>query len=316
MNKKLKHIILSLVLVVTAQISAFSQQAAKWVRIQSDNGEFSIEVPDNEASAYFYDKEGFYLNDSPMGPYNFKEVQMLHGALDKTYMSVEIFRMQNPKGYLDELELRKYFAFSKIKTDRKDFEIRQAGFDQSYERIRKLTENINFEIRYIASKTHFYIVTVWNRGKSNPISGRFLSSIRLGVPQPASPGEKTLKISALKPITLDQIGGQVSKAEADSLPDSPKIEIDAPGELFILYVPPSGTNFANPNMRAKGVIRLKATYSKDGRVTKILLVSGLPGGLNRLAFFSILRTKFLPAEENGEPKTTERVFTYDYTRTI
>jgi hypothetical protein len=316
MNKKFDRIILSLVLLLIAQISVFSQDTGKWIRIQSDNEEFSIEIPDNEASAYFYDKEGFYLNDSPMGPYNFKDMQMLHAALDKTYMSVEMFRMQNPKGYLDELVLRKSFAYSKIQTDRKDFNVRKAEFDRSYEKIRKLTENLNFEIRYISSKTHFYIVTVWNRGKSNPVSERFLSSIRLGAPQSGSPGEKGLKVSALKPITIDQIGGQLSKAEADSLTDSPKLEIDAPGELYILYVPPAGTNFANPNMRAKGVIRLKATYSKEGRVSKILLVSGLPGGLNRLAFFSVLRTKFLPAEADGEPKTIERVFTYDYTRTI
>ncbi len=316
MKKNIHHIILSLILLLIAQISAFSQNTAKWVRIQSDNNEFSIEVPNNEASAYFYDKEGFYLNDSPMGPYNFKDVQMLHAALDKTYMSVEIFRMQNPKGYLDELTLRKNLAYSKIKTDRKDFNVQKAEFDRSYERVRKLTENINFEIRYISSKTHFYIVTVWNKGKSNPVSERFLSSIRLGAPQSAAPDEKILKISALKPITIDQIGGQLSKAEADSLPDSPKLEIGAAGELFILHVPPAGTNFANPNMRAKGVIRLKATYSKEGRVSKILLVSGLSGGLNRLAFFAVLRTIFLPAEENGEPKTIEIVFTYDYTHTI
>ena len=314
MTKTIYHIILSLSLFLLTQVSVFSQTTdGGWIRIESDNGEFSIEMPNNEASAYFYDKDGFYYNNYPTGPFNFKEMQMLHGALDKTYMSVEIYRMSNPKVYLDEIAMRKNLAFSKIKTDQKDFEMYRAEFNRSFEKVRKMTENINFETRYIASRTHFYAVTVWNRGKANPISERFLASIRLGAAGSASSNGKSMKISALKPLTLDQIGGELSKQEAAALPDAPKFENGTPGLPFVLYVPPSGYNFASPNMRAKGVIRLKTTYSKDGRISKILLVSGLPGGLNRLAFFSILRTKFLPAEENGEPKNLERVVNYDFT---
>ncbi|HEY8563820.1 MAG TPA: hypothetical protein VIL74_25800 [Pyrinomonadaceae bacterium] len=315
MSKKISRLILGVAALFAMQISVFSQNAGgNWVRLESDNGEFSIELPNNEASAYFYDKDGFYYNNnSPTGPFNFKEIQMLYGALDKTYMRVEIYRMPNPEVYLNEISRRRNFVFSKIKTDRKEFDIYKAEFDRSYEKIRELTENINFEIRYISSDTHFYTITVWNRGKSNPISERFLSSMRLGAPSSGSAGEKVTKISALKPVTIEQIGGQLSKQEADSVTDSPKIKSGTPGELFVLHVPPAGANFASPNMRAKGVIRFKTTYSKDGRVSRILLVSGLPGGLNRLAFFSVLRTKFLPAEENGEPKTIERVIVYDYT---
>ena len=288
-----------------------AQNAADWVRVQSDNGEFSIETPANPV--YFYDKDGFYFNNSFSGAYNFREMQMLNATLDKTYMSVEIYRMTNPKGYLDEIDGRNGLAFSKIKPDLKDFTVRKGVFDRSYERVKKLTENINFEVRYIASKTHFYVVTVWNKGKSNAVSERIFSSINLGAAQNNSETSSIVKISKLKPVTIEQIGGQLSKKEIESLPENPKYENGKPGELFVLHVPQSGWNFTNVNSRAKGVVRLKVTYSKEGRIAKILLVSGLPGGLNRLAFFSILRTKFLPPEKDGEPVTIERVITYDYT---
>lgn len=316
MNKKIHYIILSLSLFFSAQISVLSQatkettdQKNDLVRIESDNGEFSIELPNN--GAYFYDKDGFYLNNVMGNVYNFKEMQMLNASLDKTYMSVEVYRMPNPKNYLDVISERKNLAYSKVKSDLKDFLVYKAEFDRSYERIKKSTENVNFEIRYIASKTHFYIATVWNKGKSTPVSERFLSSIRLGSAKASN--EKIIKISAMKPVTIEQIGGQLSKKEIEALPDNPKIENGAPGELFVLQVPQSGFNFAAANSGAKGIVRLYVTYSKEGRIDKISLVSGLPGGLNRLAFFSILRTKFLPAEKDGKPVTIERVINYDYT---
>ena len=50
-------------------------------------------------------------------------MQMLNASLDKTYMSVKIYRMPNPKGYLDEIAGRNGLAFSKIKPDLKDFTV-------------------------------------------------------------------------------------------------------------------------------------------------------------------------------------------------
>ncbi|HVE57185.1 MAG TPA: hypothetical protein VNB22_10180, partial [Pyrinomonadaceae bacterium] len=280
MNKKIYYFVLSLSIFFSAQISVFSQEAKNtsgqkndWVRIESDNGEFSIELPNN--GAYFYDKDGFYLNNVMGNVYNFKEMQMLNASLDKTYMSVEIYRMPNPKDYLNVISERRNMAFSKIKPDLKDFLVRKAEFDRSYEQIRKRIENVNFEIRYIASKTHLYIVTVWNRGKSTPVSERLLASIRLGAENASN--EKSIKISAMKPVTIEQIGGQLSKKEIESLPDNPKIENGTPGGIFVLQVPQSGFNFADVNSRAKGVIRLYVTYSREGRIDKISLVSGLPG---------------------------------------
>jgi len=74
--------------------------------VQSDNGEFSIEMPADPV--YFYDPDGFYFNGGgPTGPYNFKEMQMLNASLEKTYMSVEIYSMLNPKTYLNEFTERK-----------------------------------------------------------------------------------------------------------------------------------------------------------------------------------------------------------------
>lgn len=307
MNTK-HHILLALSLLLFTQVTIFSQKT-EWIRVASDNGEFSIELPDS--GRYFYDKDGFYFNDPMSGAFTFKEMQMLNAALDKTYMSVEIYRMPNAKGYLERISNWGGLAFTKIKTGEKDFVARKAEFDRSYEPVRKRTENLNFEVRYIASKTHFYIITVWNRGKNTPAAERLLASIKLGAEN--APDAKSVRISAIEPVTLAQIGGQLSKDEIKALPEGSKFENGAPGQLYILQTPWSGFNFANVNSRAKGVVRLKVTYSKEGRIDKIALVSGLPGGLNRLAFFAVLRSKFLPAEKDGEPVTVEKVINYDYT---
>jgi hypothetical protein len=239
-------------------------------------------------------------------------MQVLNASLDKTYVAVEIYRMQDPKSYVDEISGWKGWKFTKIKTDEKDFSVRQAEWDRSYERIGKILENVNYEVRYITSKAHLYIVTVWNKGKDTSAAERLFASIKLGS-ENAAVG-KAIKMSEMRPVTIEQMGRRLSKKEIEALPENPKIENGTPGALFILYAPWSGFNFAETNSRPKGVVRLRVTYSKEGRIDKIDFISGLPGGLNRLAFFSILRTKFLPAEKDGEPVTTEGTVNYDYTR--
>ncbi|MBS1794675.1 MAG: energy transducer TonB [Acidobacteria bacterium] len=316
MNKKLFFFLASLGLALVIQASVFSQDqtktappASEWVRVESDDGEFSVEMPGEPV--YFADRDGFFFTHPISGVSELKEMQMLTAAVDGTYMSVEIYRTANPKGFIDAFLPYTGLDISKIKTDVKDFTIRRGEFDRSYEKVRKLTENVNFEVRFIASKTHYYVVTVWNRGPASAAAGRFLDSLRLGV-RPA--GERPVKISTFNPLRIDEIGGELTKKEAAALPDPPKYENGAPGTPFVLFVPQPGITFTAREARTKGVMRFKVTYSKEGRVSKILLVAGLPGGLNRLAFFSILRTKFLPAEENGRAVDFERVITYDYTR--
>ena len=285
-------------------------------RFQSDNGEFSLEMPAD--SEYFYDKDGFFFETPGRGFFRFMDMQMLNGVSGRTYMSVEIYRVTNPKAYINELLLQSGFAVKKIETGIKGITVQTAVLGPRSQGVLKTTgRTANYQAVYAASKTHIFIATVWNRGDANSISKAFLSSIRFGsndaIKEASTVGSlKPVFISSLNPLTIREIAGQMSKDESRNVRENSEIDPKDPNSIFFLSSPWAGNIMATNNMLAKGKVALKVTYGSDARVKKVLHMSGLGGNSSRNAFFAILRTKFLPQELDGVALSTDRKIIYEF----
>ncbi len=66
-------------------------QDEKWNRIQSDNGEFSIEIPPNYN--YFFDKDGFW-GSYKYDDFRLKEMNLLNSLYKDTLLSFEVYETE------------------------------------------------------------------------------------------------------------------------------------------------------------------------------------------------------------------------------
>lgn len=308
--KKIFLIFICLTVILFTQTIS-KAQIDGWTRLQSDNGEFSIELPANYS--YFFDADGFIFDDPSGKTYQFAQMQLLNAAAEKTVLTVEIYQAPSPKSYLNQLLEKQRMEGSKKDESQAGFTVKT--FEQHSTKDYKSGEKleISFITKFIASKTHLYVVTAANRGAETPTFQRFLSSMRLNSAPPTQiDNSQGVKISSLKPITIAQVaedaGGlpkpDKSSADGNSSPDLKNV--------VILSKPrPTYTNAARKNM-VTGTIRLRVTFAKDGQIPKIGIASGLPGGLNRIAFFAALRIKFIPQEKNGEFETVTKQIEYSF----
>ncbi len=296
---------------IFVSILSFAAQAqnADWVRVQSDNGEFSIEMPKNPT--YFFDKDGFSYSTLSFenSNLNYADVQMLNAADGKTVMSIEIYKVASPQKGIDVLLKIQSSKASKIKDLPKDFagkQIEKSTIESNQKNI-----EISFVSKLIASKTHIYIVTVANRGAKTAAFERFLSSMKLGVNQP-----EAAKIATFKALLIEDIGfDAVSQAKppiTQSNQNVPPDKSQDSASILILTKPFAGYTDAARNNLTSGVIRLRVTFEKTGRISKIGIISGLVNGLNRSAFFAALRIKFIPLETDGVPVTVTKPVEYSF----
>lgn len=311
----MKKILSLLILVLAfAFVNASAQkpvETVEWVRVEQQAGEFSVEMP--SSFAYFYDKDGFTY-DNQGQPYNYSHIQMLNAAADKTVMSVEIYQVPSPKKYLNELIERLRVKGTKSEMSEKGVTVKQFTQNSAMDYANKKEIEISFVSRFIATKDYLYVVTVANRGAQTEASTRFLSSIRLNQPQASSDAVKVVKLSDLKPLTIEQIG-EVAKDNQpkQSEKKDEKKEIEKPASSVLVLSKPFATyTNAARNAMTSGTIRLRATFDKDGRVSKIAVLSGLENGLTRSAFFAALRIKFIPQEMDNELVTVSKVVEYSF----
>lgn len=178
MKKIIKIYKISLFVICVLAFS-FSVQAqnADWVRVQSNNGEFSIEMPKN--LTYFYDKDGFSLSQGGNRDHQYSEMQMLNGSSGKTVMIVEIYRVASPKNQLS-------LMLEQLNVNSSKFDVPK-GFNGKQYEIKKVRDyntgkdiEVSFTSRFITSKNYLYVISVGNRGQKTKEFERFLSSNRFG----------------------------------------------------------------------------------------------------------------------------------------
>ena len=61
-----------------------------------------------------------------------------------------------------------------------------------------------------------------------------------------------------------------------------------------------------------GVVRLRIRMAKDGFISAVSINKTLSDDLLRQTLFAAIRTRFIPNEQDGEPKDTARSVEYSF----
>lgn len=294
----MKYSIKFILILIFTLIFSFEIQAqnSEWIRVQSDNGEFSIEVP--AKNNYFYDKEGFSITED-RSDYKLKEMNLLNAYKDKTLLSVETYEAKKDA-------LKGFYRLEKGE-NLSDFKL---GTFTAKQFIRK-KENFYSNTLYFYSKKHIYIVTAASRIDETIAMKHFFNSIIFKSDSKNEPNSEAIPFSSLKVTMIDLKIAKESEAKTEKKIAAPKD--DSLNKLFIVSKPkPSFTDSAR--MRGvQGLIRLKTLFSQDGFVPKIEVTKSLPEGLLRQTVFAALRIKFLPEEKDGNPQSVTKTIEYNFT---
>lgn len=278
----------------------FAQETTtKWIRVQSNNGEFSIEVPTQ--SNYFYDKEGFSVS-ADTSDYKVKEMNLLNAYPEKTLVSFETYKAD--KKVLDILRERDKQKGKSSEFKSENYRVKQIVIktDKSYT-VRQ----------YFNSKDYIYILTVASREGETKIMKRFFDSL-VFKPNTTELNPNAIQFAKLK-VTIPEIDPNPPPLK---IPDKASIlEQNPPKDenalpLIILFKPNASFTDASRATGANGIVRLRITFSADGGITKVGLLKTIGEGLTRQAFFAALRLKFLPSEKDGKPQTVSKIVEYSF----
>jgi Gram-negative bacterial TonB protein C-terminal len=293
-NKLLLSLIVTLIVSFTVQA-----QTSEWIRTQSDNGEFSIEIP--AKYGFFADKNGFTISDSANN-YLLADMNMFNAYYEKTLLSFESYKAgKSALNVLQEKETKNGKS-SEIKTA--DYKMKQYIFE---------TEDSYMVRRYFSSKDHIYILTAASRTGETPAMKRFFDSMKFNPKgKIADSTAKVVLFSALQATPIEMDSASVDTKSGDNKLPMTNSKDDETTKLLILYKPLASYTDAARQKMEQGNVRMRIAFSKDGRISKVQVLQQLEAGLLRQAIFSAIRIKFLPQEKNNEPVTVSKLIEYSF----
>jgi len=281
------------------QISFAQTTSDGWICVQSDDGEFSIEVPRNHR--FFFNADGFEVSQGEVG-LPLKNMYMLTGFTDETLVSFEVY--DAGKGAIQALY--EHDALDKQGRKTSDIKVGELKIKQ----VVNITDKY-YSIRwFFSSKKHGYILTTASRsGEIQPMR-RFLDSLVISTDASTSPPNATY-FSSLKKTDInvafdDGTNPAPAKSSPQKTPDpdiKPYVMIRAPRASYVQ---------AARDSRVTGTISLKLELGADGFVPKLTVKNYLPQGLLRQTMFAALRAKFIPKEKDGVPISTSVRMEYGF----
>jgi hypothetical protein len=145
---------------------------------------------------------------------------------------------------------------------------------------------------------------------------QFLSSLTFKSTDSAKPENKlidgAIPFSALKvsQIEIDEKPEPFKKPD-NSKPPAPLTDENALSVLIVNRQSAAYTDEARM-YRESGKLQTRLTFSQEGHISKVGILSTLKYGLLRQAFFAAIRIKFLPAEKDEKPKTVTKIVEYSF----
>jgi len=283
-------------------VAAQENQAAEWIRVQSDNGEFSIEVP--AKYIFIADKSGFLVSDNSNN-YSLEEMKMLNAYREKTLLSFESYRAS--KKALNSVR-------DNERVNGKSSEIQREGF--SIKQILIKTDKSYTIRQYFNSKNYIYILTAASRNGETAVMKRFLNSLIFKLPDSAKPEDNriagAIPFSALKISPIEIVENPEPYKKPDNQkPTTPPTDENALPLLLVNRQAPSYTEAARMSSE-RGIVQTRLTFSQEGYISKVGILKTLKYGLVRQAFFAALRIKFLPVEKDEKPQTITKIVEYSF----
>lgn len=303
--KKIALIFASLLCAISVLKSdSFAQkiQSSEWIRVQSNNGEFLIEVP--AKYSYFYDEDGFSESRN-VDNYQLRKMSLLNAYYQNTLLSFESYEAK--KGGFKALYEHELRASKEASTS--DFNRNGAPIKQ----IITKTDNYYCVRQYFNSKTNVYILTAVARSGENEVIKRFLDSLVFKPETKEKPDTNSILFSSLKvaPVNITTAKDDKKEGEKDAAAPTDKAKKDI--SKFVVAKKPATAYVDAARMRQiKGTIKLRVTFGEDGFIPQIEIVKSLPEGLLRQAVFAALRLKFLPEEAAGKPISVTKMVEYRF----
>jgi TonB family protein len=312
-------------------VFSFAQDVKKddWIRVQSNDGEFSIKVP--AKYSYFYDKEGMQIGGSG-SIVQISRIHILNAYFEHTLLSFERYKIgkvntkiiKNKYSFNDYKKTPSQIASEMIEDENANY-IRGQNLLTSWKHIDKNGCKINqstskndkqFTVRqYFYSKKFIYVLTASSRKGRTKTMRRFLNSLVF------YPNVKSKRIRFAKRFSaLEQTKIKISEdIETPNFDIQPKTlttakQTDLTTKPFLIISQPraSYTDDARLN-NENGAVRLRFTASENGQITKIVVRKALKYGLVHNAILAAMRMKILPPEEDDKPVSVTKTIEYRFT---
>lgn len=315
-GKNLFILILSLTAAHFIPVTVYGQEPkaampadGKWIRVQSDNGEFSVEIPDEYS--HFYDKEGFHIS-SGSNEATLKEMRVVNSYREGTLLSFEAYKVKHPRIAL-EMTLESEKSLGKFeKLSRNGFVVHQVAVkNEKYYMVRQ----------YFVSDDYFYVLTAGAHEKETEAIKRFFRSVRYPeknkLEKLPEPGVLTIPFLELKktPIMLgtkNAVSGRKTKEPPKKDNIVPPVKPAIP--KFVIIAKPRAYYTTPARMNAEeGSIQLRMTFAPTGGFLQVDVVARLEYGLLKQAIMAAMRLKFLPVEKEGKPEPHAATIQYGFT---
>jgi hypothetical protein len=299
--------LLLITFILLASVS-FAQDSEKdrWIRVQSNDGKFSIKIP--KQHHYFYDEKGFELI-TWNGIFELSNMSVLNAYVENTLISFECYKIsksedaeKSKENILNTLLYedinypsgrKKDFTISEIK--RNNYEIKQTVYKDKLQ--------VTFR-QYFYAKDYIYILTTSSRKGFTKEMGLFLDSLNF-----FTESESLIKENG-KPFS--EYAETIESPKKVTEKKSEKIKKQAKNVITSYLI------ISNPRVPytsksiIKGSIQLELTFSKSGQITKIFVKNSQINDLERNAILTALRIKFLPQLENGKPVNVTKIIEYKF----
>ena len=276
-----------------------------WMRVQSDDGEFSIEVP---TSYKYYPNSAGFITTAAGGnqEYLLKNMRMFTSFENGSLLSFEVYEAN--RGALEAL----FDQDSHKHEDVKVSTIKNADF--SIKQIFTVSDDYYCVRRFFYSKNNIYILTAASREGETASIKRFFDSLEFDPDSKATPKSDVAKLSSLKATEIS-VGSDLNEPAPPKKPDKQKSAAKKKkdkNDLIILTRPrPSYVESARHG-NVQGTVRIKANFEKDGFMPEVVVLKKLPEGLLRQALIAAIRIRFLPKIENGKPVSAVKLIEYEF----
>lgn len=279
-----------LILITIFSFQTFAQD--DWIRVQSDNGELSVEIPPKYN--YFYSDKGV---NSQRG-FALSKMSLIRGLSEDTLVSFESY--QASKSFLDE-----FIDSDSLKIGNNEVTLKKNKKGEIEFKELNIKSNDSFLIRrYFYLEKNIYIFTAVSMKGKTAVMTKFLDSIDFktkstnnNVPIP--------KISGLAMTQIEIISKNVKPIE-----DSEKYNKNRPSASLLLR---PRASFTDNTRGISGTVRLRYYYLETGFVSKIEIVNPVSTDLTWQVISSLIKSVRLPVESNGKPIAGQAIYEYTFT---
>jgi hypothetical protein len=270
-----------------------------WMRVQSDDGEFSIEVP--RAHRFFFNAPGFRLSRSIVD-LSVTNMYMLTAFQEDALVSFEVY--DGPKRAMDIL----YKDDLRAKKGRKVSEITLG--DVKVTQVANETDQYSSFRWFFCTNRHVYILPTASRKGEVPAMKRFLDSLVISGDVPGKNAADSTRFSALNKAGIDVQFDDVHSKPATPDPSPAPDPTIKPYVLVTLAMAPY--IYYERDHMMDDAIRIRLKLGEDGFISGLTLKKSLAPVLARQAMFAALRSKFLPKEKDGLPVPAIVIIDYGF----